>query len=118
VHERAARAGAAAAEADGRAVRRRIALRCTCLVLLRLHIAAYMAYIGEVRRLIESGGEGANSNIRDNAANIPHALLERIMGVAAGKGRPWPEDALADAQEVIEYLKEKEELQVFDAGGV
>jgi hypothetical protein len=74
------------------------------LVLPKLHIAAYMCYIDEVKRLLESGESNANAAVGSRSPATARQLLEGIINLSAGKGRPWPEDALADARDVIDYL--------------
>jgi ankyrin repeat protein len=80
------------------------------LVLPKLHVAAYMCYRIEVKRLVESG-EDVNSTVSSRATKTARGLLEGIISLAEERGRPWPKDALADAQEVIEYLKLRERPQ-------
>jgi ankyrin repeat protein len=81
------------------------------LVLPNLHIAAYMCYGGEVRRLVESGEANVHSTVGSRATKTARGLLEGIIEVAEQKGRPWPAEALADARDVIEYLKLMERPQ-------
>jgi len=83
----------------------------TGLVLPKLHIAAYMCYFDEVKRLLESGESSANAAIGSRSQTTARKLLEGIINLSAGKGRPWPEDALADARDVIDYLTAMEALE-------
>ncbi|KAH0556920.1 hypothetical protein GP486_005288 [Trichoglossum hirsutum] len=81
------------------------------LVLPKLHIAAYMCYGAEVKRLLESGESNANSTVGSSSPKTARQLLEGIISLSERKGMPWPEDALADAREVIDYLKLMEASQ-------
>jgi ankyrin repeat protein len=74
------------------------------LVLPKLHIAAYMCYIDEVKRLLESEESSANAAVGSRSPATARQLLEGIINLSAGKGKPWPEDALADSRDVIDYL--------------
>jgi hypothetical protein len=64
-----------------------------------------MCYGGEVRRLVECSEANVHSTVGSRAPKTARGLLEGIIEVAEQKGRPWPAEALADARDVIEYLK-------------
>jgi hypothetical protein len=78
------------------------------LVLPNLHIAARMCYAGEVRRLVEPGEADVHSTVGSRAPKTARELLEGIIDLAEQKGRPWPAETLADARDVVEYLKRME----------
>jgi hypothetical protein len=60
---------------------------------------------GREEGLAESGEANAHSTVGSGAPKTARWLLEGIIEVAEQKGQPWPAEALADARDVIEYLK-------------
>ena len=56
----------------------------------------------------EAGGPGeanVHSPVTSRARKTARGPLEGVIKLAEQKGWPWPVEALADARDVIEYLK-------------
>jgi len=78
------------------------------LVLPKLHIAAYMCYGQEVKRLVESREGDVHENLKEGSPVTAGILLEWLLKMEKRKSHPLSEGTTVEARGVIEYLKMKE----------
>jgi ankyrin repeat protein len=78
------------------------------LVLPKLHIAAYMCHSQEVNRLIESREGDVYETLGEKSTTTARMLLEGMLKMEKRKSHPLPEETIAEARDLIEYLKLKE----------
>lgn len=78
------------------------------LVLPKLHIAAYMCYKQEVKRLVESREGDVFETLGEKRHATARMLLEGMLKMEKRKTHPLPEETIAEARDLIEYLELKE----------
>jgi ankyrin repeat protein len=78
------------------------------LVLPKLHIAAYMCYGQEARRLVESREGDVYETPGERSSTTARMLLEWMLKAEKRKSHPLSEETIAEARDIVEYLKVKE----------